>query len=261
MKNLLFCLLLVIGPAICLNAQLQNPSFEENGQPTLEGWLDYYCDFATSENDAPPNGGQWCVKMQPGQTQGCYPGYFYQFLPDVTNGQVFQLDGWAKVDPQGPVVGIYLGRKDAEGTIHLLEGDTTSSEDWTMLSVIDTFELEPGDDAIVVINSGLVGGPIGPSHSSYFDDLYLGLVTSIDETYFDGLKIYPNPVVDSWLYIDFDPAKIAIDDVSVFDSTGKLVFKHSGYLNSVNVADWNEGIYCLKLKSGKKEVLKKIVKN
>ena len=75
----MFTFLLVICHSSLLNAQLQNPSFEENGQATLEGWLDYYCDFATSENDASPNGGQWCVKMQPGQTQGCYPGYFYHY--------------------------------------------------------------------------------------------------------------------------------------------------------------------------------------
>jgi hypothetical protein len=261
MKNILFCLLLFIASATCLKAQLQNPSFEENGQPTLEGWVDYYCDFATSENDASPNGGQWCVKMQPGQTQGCYPGFFYQKLPTVSNGQVFQLEGWAKVDSEGPVVGIYLGRKDPEGTIHLLEGDTTSSENWTMLSVVDTFELEPGDVAVVVINSGLVGGPVGPSLSSYFDDLHLDLVTSIDKIFFDDLKIFPNPVVDSWLNIDLDPKLTPIEETLIFDITGRLVYKSFGYVNSVNVADWNAGIYCLKLKSSKKEVIKKFVIN
>ncbi len=261
MKNILFCLLLVIGSATCMNAQLQNSSFEENGQPTLEGWLDYYCDFATSENDAPPNGGQWCVKMQPGQTQGCYPGYFYQILPTVTNGQVFRLEGRAKVDPQGPVVGIYLGRNDPEGTIHLLEGDTTSSEIWTMLSVVDTFELEPGDVAVVVINSGLVGGPAGPSHSSYFDELHLDLVTSIDEAFFNDVKIFPNPVIDSWLFIDLDPNLTPIDEISIFDVTGRQVYKNIGYVNSVNVADWNAGTYFIKLKSSEKEIVKKIIIN
>jgi len=243
------------------NAQLQNPSFEENGQGSLDGWLDYFCDFATSENDASPNGGEWCVKMQPGQTQGCYPGYFYQFVPNVTNGQIFQLDGWAKVDPNGPVVGIYLGRKDAEGTIHLLGGDTTSSETWTMLSVVDTFDLEPGDDAVVVINSGLVGGPVGPSLSSYFDDLHLDLVTSIDDVYFSDLKIFPNPAVNSSVFIELDPIKTPIDEMLIFDALGKLVFRKSGYVNSINVESWSAGVYCLKLKSGEKKIVKKIVVN
>ncbi len=259
MKKLVLPFLLMISLSSLLYAQLQNPSFEENGQASLDGWLYYYCDYAGSENDAAPNAGQWCVKMQPGQTQGCYPGYFYQILPTVTNGQVFQLDGWARVDIDGTVVGIYLGKKDAEGAIHLFEGDTTSSENWTLLSVVDTFILEPGDDAVVVINSGLVGGPIGPAHSSYFDDLHLGLMTSIDETYFDELKIFPNPVIDSRLFIELDPIKIPVDDLSIFDITGRLIFKHAGYLKSINVSDWNAGIYCIKLKSGEKEIVKKVV--
>ena len=259
MKKILLPVLSFLFTFNILNAQLQNPSFEENGQASLEGWLDYYCDYATSENDASPNGGEWCVKMQPGQSQGCFPGFFYQFLPNVSDGQIFQLNGWAKVDENGTLVGIFLGKKDAEGTIHLFEGDTTSSEVWTMLSVTDTFELEPGDDAIVVINSGLVGGPIGPSHSSYFDDLQLDLVTSIDEAYFADLKIFPNPVINSDVFIELDPTKIPIDEMSIFDISGKLVFKRSGYAKSINVSDWSAGIYLLNLKSGGKEIVKKLI--
>ena len=261
MKKSMLSLLLAIISMTNVEAQLQNPSFEENGQASLEGWLDYYCDYATSENDASPNGGEWCVIMQPGQTQGCYPGYFYQILPDINSGQIFQLEGWAKVAPDGPIVGIYLGRKDAEGTIHLLEGDTTSSENWTMLSVTDTFELQSGDDAVVVINSGLVGGPIGPSHSSYFDDLQLDLVTSIDDVYFEDLKIFPNPVVNSRLFIELDPIKTPVDEMLILDILGKLIFKHSGYVESVNVDDWAAGVYFIKLKSGEREIVQKIVVN
>ncbi len=261
MKKLFLSFLLTIMFFGFINAQLQNPSFEENGQPSLDGWLDYYCDFATSENDAPPGGGQWCVKMQPGQTQGCFPGYFYQLLPNVTNDQIFQLEGWAKVDVEGTVVGIFLGRKDAEGTIHLFDGDTTSSESWTMLSVQDTFILEPGDDAVVVINSGLVGGPVGPSHSSYFDELQLDLVTSVNDAYFTDLKIFPNPVVNDEVRIELNSCKIPIDDISVFEVSGKLIFQHTGYLKSINADDWRPGIYCIRLKSGTNQITKKIVVN
>ena len=259
MKKSILTLLLAIISMTFVEAQLQNPSFEENGQASLEGWLDYFCDFATSENDASPNGGEWCLKMQPGQTQGCFPGYFYQLVPSVTDGQVFRLDGWAKVDPDGPVVGIYLGRKDAEGMIHLLGGDTTSNETWTMLSVTDTFELEPGDDAVVVINSGLVGGPIGPSHSSYFDDLQLDMVTSNEAIYFEKLKIFPNPVTNSRLFIKLDPIKTPVDEILIVDIVGRLVFQHFGYVESVKTDDWSAGIYCLKIKSGEKELVKKLV--
>ena len=255
------CIILLACSCSWLYAQLQNPSFEDNGQPSLAGWLNYYCDFATSENDAPPGGGQWCVKMQPGQTQGCYPGYFYQPLPEVTNGQSFQLDGWARVDENGPVVGIYFGRKDMEGTIHLLAGDTTSSESWTMLSVQDTFELQAGDTAIVVINSGLVGGPVGPSHSSYFDELHLGIITSTDETHYDVLKVFPNPVVHSRLYIEADPTRFPIDEVLVFNVAGRLIFKSTHHVNSISVDCWNTGMYFLKIKSGGKELVKKIIIN
>lgn len=261
MKNIICSFLLVVCCSVRLQAQLQNPSFEQTGQPSLESWLDYLCDYATSENDAPPGGGQWCLKMQPGQTQGCFPGYFYQALPTVTNDQVFQLEGWAKVDVEGTLVGIYLGRKDATGMIHLLGGDTTSSESWMMLSVQDTFELETGDSAVVVINSGLVGGPIGPTHSSYFDDLHLDMVTSIAENYFEDLQLFPNPVAGSHLYIQADSSKNSIDDISVFDVSGKLVFKHPGYVNAVNVSAWSAGIYCIKLRSGAKEIVKKIAIN
>ena len=107
MKKLLLPLLLMISLSGLLHAQVQNPSFEENGEASLDGWMNNLCNYGDSENDAAPNAGEWCVKMQPGQTQGCFPGFFYQALPNVTNGQVFQLNGWAKVDEDGPVVGIY----------------------------------------------------------------------------------------------------------------------------------------------------------
>ena len=261
MKNLIFTALLFSFILNFSTAQIQNPSFEENGMASLEGWLDYFCQFSSSENQAPPNGGEWCLKMQPGQTQGCFPGYFYQILPNANSEQVYQLNGWAKVDMEGTLVGIFLGRKDAEGTIHLFEGDTTSSETWTMLSVTDTIVLEPGDEAVVVMNSGLVGGPVGASHSSYFDEIELSMTTSNDEAYFKDLIFFPNPITGKYLNINFDGQQERVDEISVFDITGKLVFYRQGFKDKIDVGHFEPGIYCVKLKADGYNIVKKVIVN
>ncbi len=228
-----------------LPAQVINGSFEQNNQPSLEGWDDV-CNFGTSEMDAAPGSGQYCLKMLPGQTQGCFPGYFYQVLPDVTDGQIVQISGWAKTLAASPTVGIYLGKVQFSGTVFLMEGDTTSSLEWTSLSVQDTFSLEEGESAAVVINSGLVGGPIGPSHASFFDGITINVVNDVEEQPLPQPKVFPNPVTGPVLYLQDFPA---IREVVVYDAVGRMVTAFSTITNEIPVANCPPGWYVLQIQT------------
>lgn len=86
--------------------------------------------------------------------------------------------------------------------------------------------------------------------------------SSLDEKH-DLLKIFPNPVTDK-LSIKTDDA---LKEISIFDVSGKLVYKTGNDINNMNgdyvidLADFNNGVYFIKIKSDKNEIIKKIVKN
>ena len=64
-------------------AQIQNGSFENNGQSTLAEWHSV-CNVSESVNEAAPNAGEWSVGIQPANAQGCLIPYFYQKLRDLS---------------------------------------------------------------------------------------------------------------------------------------------------------------------------------
>jgi len=122
MKNLFYSLLVIFGSITC-QGQIINGNFENNSNSDLSGW-DWTCN-ASSFNDAPEGGDNWCIQVNGGNTQGCFPGYSYQRIPTITNGQTFVLSAWAYAQASPPV-GIYFGKIN-NGTISLQAGDTTSS--------------------------------------------------------------------------------------------------------------------------------------
>src|SRR6185436_7356907 len=101
-KPILFYLSLLISNASF--SQLVNGSFENNSIADLSSW-EWTCD-ADSFNNAPMECGSWCLQVESGNLQGCFPGYAYQKIPSITDGQVFLLSGWAYAEV-APEVGIY----------------------------------------------------------------------------------------------------------------------------------------------------------
>jgi hypothetical protein len=169
------------------SSQVLNGSFENDSVPDLSFWK-WTCG-AESLNNAPSGGGSWCIKVWGGNPQSCFPGYAYQKIPAITNGQTFILSGWAFA--QSVPVGIYFGKIN-NGLISLYADDTTSSKTWKHLSIQSSFTLSTGDTAVVVLHGGLVGGPA--QCYGYFDliNLQQGLGISSEEQK-QSIRISPNP--------------------------------------------------------------------
>ncbi len=163
--SLFFVLLLC--PAISL-AQVQNGSFEIDGQSSLSGWR-FTCTGAASE-DAPSGGGTWSLKLAPGNVQGCDPGLAFQTIPVVRSGEVWRVTAWVKQDAAAPsVASMYWKILSSDSTGSIPSWDTTSARSWTQLTVVDTLFLAPGDSAMIVLNAGVTSGPAVSESGSNFD--------------------------------------------------------------------------------------------
>ena len=192
MKRIFFFLCFFVSSA-CV-AQVVNGSFENFSSPDLSAWA-WTCG-AESINSAPPAGGNWCIKVAGGNVKGCYPGYAYQKIPSITNGQTFTLSGWAFSETPR-LVGIYFGTIN-KGIITTQAGDTTTSTLWKQLSVQSSFSLSQGDTAVVVLFGGIAAGPV--QGYGYFDLINLEEVTGIYQPeQKQSLTVTPNPFSEETL--------------------------------------------------------------
>jgi hypothetical protein len=185
------CLML---PFLSLEAQLViNASFETDGMPNLEGWVDP-CGFTSFVQEAPPDGGMWSLGVPSGNTQGCFPGYVYQILSDslLEESSSFKLSGWVK-NPTDLTAGIYFGTIDTFDQVELALGDTTTAAEWTFLSASYTFDLLPAQRAVIIMSGGLTGGPVGPGDPAQFDLIRLEGLTSLKEVAQIQIRVFPNP--------------------------------------------------------------------
>ena len=71
-----------------------------------------------------------------------------------------------------------------------------------------------------------------------------------------SLEIYPNPVNDK-LYIETDAI---VEDVTIYNVVGNVVYKMVDGQRTIDVSDLSEGVYFVKVRSDKGEVLKRVVK-
>jgi len=186
MKHILF----LVGLLLCFlsKSQVLNGSFQNGNTPSLSNWQ-WSCG-AQSFSNSPILGGNWSIQVASANSQGCFPGYAYQKIPSISNGQSFQLSGWAYAEIT-PTVGIYFGKINGSN-ITLQAGSTTTSTTWINLIVQSAFSLNPGDTAIVLLNAGLTGGP--SQGYGHFDLIDLQLITGIKDFRSNPqVHIYPNP--------------------------------------------------------------------
>ena len=139
--------------------QIVNGSFEIDGQASLEDWS-FTCNGGTSFQEAPPGGGTWSLKLQPGNLQGCFPGLATQTIPAVQSGEVWRLTSWVRQDTATfTVASLHWRIVSSGGTSIDLPADTTTARSWTQLTVVDTLFLAVGDSAVIVLDAGGTSGP------------------------------------------------------------------------------------------------------
>ena len=189
------------------SAQLVNGSFESGEDASLKGW-EYPCG-SDSVEAAPPEGGRWALRMFSGSTQGCFPGIAEQVIPVIRNGEVWKAQAWARQQPltqHRGMASLYWEVLKTDGTSTMVPpippyADTTSALDWTLLTVVDTLMLAEGEQAVLVLDAGLQGGPI--ITRTDFDLISIEKVTEVatrvddPRSGFNEIRIqsvYPNPV-------------------------------------------------------------------
>ncbi|MBK8498543.1 MAG: hypothetical protein IPL52_06915 [Flavobacteriales bacterium] len=161
-------------------AQLLNGSFEASGAPSLVGW-EWTCNPPGQPNEGAPGSGAWCANKGPGETQGCFPSYIYQRLPDLADGAMTTLSGWIRCSDEEPCVGGFI----SIGTLNngvITTGAAVGSQlpVWSYVFINQTIALGPGDTAVAVLNGGLIGGPVAAS-PTYFDGITLEIVLGTNE--------------------------------------------------------------------------------
>ncbi len=226
------------------HGQILNGSFENDSTSDLSDWQ-WTC-LAEPFSSAPAEGGNWCIKVYGGNTQGCFPGYAYQKLPAITNGQSFVLSGWAFQQSSPTPVGIYFGTIN-NGTISLQSGDTTSATSWTLLSVQSGFSLSAGDTAAVVLYGGLAGGPL--QCYGFFDLINLQQITGMnDNERVQTIRIFPNPCTNQTTLQTSIPlinATLTVDNIF-----GQVVTQRkniNGQSVTLQLNDFPTGLYLIRL--------------
>jgi len=233
-----------------ITGQISNGDFENGLNPDLSNW-EWTC-FAEPDSSTPPGGGNWSIKVWGGNTQGCFPGYTYQTIPSITNGQTFQLTGWAFAQASPPV-SLYLGKINS-GDITLIAGDTTSSTSWTQLGIQSTFLLELGDTAIVLLNGGLAGGPL--QGYGYFDLIHLQQVTGIN--FLDqnqSLKLFPKPFNNQTTLLIDQPVRNA--SITITNTLGQVVQRIENINNQkiiIERGNIKRGLYIICLSENNKVI-------
>lgn len=254
----LYFLILSVFISTSAFAQIKNPSFEENGSPSLAFWSGL-CNLASSENEGAPNSGDWSLNLQAGNTQGCITSEYYQVLPDINSGDHLVLTGWMK--SSGLILArIGIGTIDAEGQVTTLVTDTTSGTEWIQGTVATDIVLGAGESAVVILNSGLTAGPIGGfDYYGLYDGLELSVTTGITENPpKDAIQFYPNPVQDVLKIKTSLPPEDFLR-ISIYNCLGKKVLHYLSYQESLDLHCLPKGIYFIETKTIKGTAVKIIV--
>ena len=248
MRNQIFFIFTVFLSYTTVSGQIVNGDFEDGLNPDLSNW-EWSC-FAEPDSSTPPGGGYWSMKVWGGNTQGCFPGSSYQVIPFITNGQTFQLTGWAFAQTSSPV-GLYLGKINS-GVITIIAGDTTSSTSWTQLGVQSAFHLELGDTAIVLLNGGLTGGP--SQGYGYFDLINLQPATGINSLELQqSLKLSPNPFNNqTTLRLNQSVRNASITISNSFGQVVRRIENINGHTIVLDRDNLKRGLYVMCLTENKK---------
>ena len=228
---LVMLLCLSIFPTVCLS-QVLNGSFETDAQPSLANWS-INCD-GESFQDAPSGGGIWSLRFQTGNFQDCFPGTGAQIIPKFGNGDIWQVSVWARQDTNKLVqTSFYLQvfhKRDQDATI--LSVDTTTSNEWTQLTIVDTLVLDEGDSVAIVLDAGMTSGPQQLDSYSYFDlveaEKIGELVTSVNDFTdlhpkdFTLFQNFPNPF-NPTTTISYDLPKDTKVNLKIYNLYGQEV--------------------------------------
>jgi hypothetical protein len=115
------------------------------------------------------------------------------------------------------------------------------------------------------INSSyvIIGSSLPNDAYYYLDDVKLStdsdFVNSIDKYNFNLIKTFPNPARD-WIVVSGSK----LNEIILYDILGNLCYKATDLFTStlkINISSFSDGIYFIRIKSGKEYITKKIIIN
>ncbi len=246
MKNALLLLLFTFCTHF-LFAQLLNPGFEDDTGGSLEHWINP-CGEAEAVNEAPADGGQWSLRLPPGNTQGCYPRQMYQAITGAVAGEAITLSCWAKSE-MNLQARLSLGVFNNYDQPEVLVSDTTTSTEWIQLSLSFTpDEVQVGAGLVVILEGGITGGPAGNNIASNFDEIEVQLMTTrVNDISSKDIQLAPNPVTTGQALQFIYPDEMELANLMLFSADGHLLRCDRGRVTAINVDDLAAGVYFCQL--------------
>jgi len=157
MKNIKFIMMIALvlfftsckddsNPVIYDDVNLiSNPSFEENGNPTLRGWevsgsINFY-------EDTPAGGGKYSVGIN---TVWGIPEYISVTVPVSEGKRIFTFTCWSKAERLPSEISMHLIRD----TIITNSFVTVSDSNWKSYTIVDTISVVRGDSLRIYLKGG-----------------------------------------------------------------------------------------------------------
>jgi len=261
----LYTLILFFSSTVSFSQVITNGSFENNNAPDLTGWDNQFCGSMLSAAGGCPGGGSWHMDATAGNTQSCFPEYVYQKFPNIVNGQLVSLDGWAYTDFVNYPVSIGIGKINNNTITQLISASTVSTT-WTQLNVSATYNLGVGDTAIVICYPGMTFGP--GNNVGHFDLLSMNLFMGVTDASAPlSVTIFPNPSSGSFtighaeLVSASQTLKQVQGDIKVYNTLGELVFCSSITDNSttINLSEAPKGIYFITVTTSETTITQKLI--
>jgi hypothetical protein len=130
---------------------IQNPSFESNGQPTLQSWIadTAYVKFV---RDVPSGGGQWSVHVEapwvpPGEGVTTY-------ITGQSGTGVYKLSAFVKTMIVGGHLMLGIWKDGSPGDFKSAIAEQADSTGWAEVTLLDTLSLEATDSIWVHFTVG-----------------------------------------------------------------------------------------------------------
>ena len=173
---------------------ISNPSFELNGQPTLQSWV--ADTFLTAfVQDTPPGGGTWSLRIDPGWIP--QEGYAQTYITGLSGISILELTVWIKsLNRWRGSATLGQWSKGEWVTNKRIDCDSAS---WTQISIVDTLSLLPTDTVAVHLSAGVTEVAFGEDLFDLVRLVSISPTVSVQETSgsnpagFSLEQNYPNP--------------------------------------------------------------------
>ncbi|OFX29396.1 MAG: hypothetical protein A2X08_12260 [Bacteroidetes bacterium GWA2_32_17] len=126
-------------------------------------------------------------------------------------------------------------------------------KDWTEVNLTTLGQITKLDFVLSSSDTGAYG--MNTPAFFCFDNLNCNFITNVTENVNDLLDFYPNPTT-AQVYFN----KV-VNNLKIYNLSGEVIYSKHGKVSSIDLTDFNSGIYFIKMNVDGVEINKKIIKN